>query len=345
CRRSSRSAAGPTSTSRRQSTLTRPTSGRLRGEAAMASRPSRPCEATLEPRVVRFAELLEEQGPASPAFDGFLRANRLGANPKQRVPRRKPFEPQDTGVASGGNRFVDLEWCEPGERVDLVRGVEGSDLVGGRERRVVEDRVDEVVDGSVVEEDALAEVDELGGARAEHVRREEPAVVGRDQQLEQAVRVAEDLAPRKLAVARDPDLVRRACGGQSLLGGADEADFRNRVDPEWQELRRLPGRLPAGCARCQTPLLHGGGGKAREADHVADCPDVLDSRPEVRPDADAAPLVGSEPGRLEPQIVSCSLPAGRVEDGLGHDPFAALEEGDRAALEPVDADDGLAEAK
>ena len=48
-------------------------------------------------------------------------------------------------------------------------------------------------------------------------------VVGGDQQLEHAVVVADDLAARELAVARDADLVGDGLLGELGLGGADSS--------------------------------------------------------------------------------------------------------------------------
>ena len=76
---------------------------------------------------------------------------------------------------------------------------------------------------------------ELGRARAEDVHAEQRAVVERDEQLEHAVAVAEDLPAGELAIARDADLVGHAGLGQLLLGLAHERDLGNRVDADRQQ--------------------------------------------------------------------------------------------------------------
>src|SRR5438093_13669607 len=86
----------------------------------------------------------------------------------------------------------------PGKRflsdlVEPVRGIEGGDLVGVGEGRVVEDRVDEVVDGETPRHRRLADVDELRGGGPEDVNAFEGARVGVDQQLQQPGVVASDL--------------------------------------------------------------------------------------------------------------------------------------------------------
>ena len=60
----------------------------------------------------------------------------------------------------------------------LFIGVEGGDLVGLGQRRVVEDGVDQVVDGAAAAHHGLADVDEFGGAGAEDVHAEQLAVSG-----------------------------------------------------------------------------------------------------------------------------------------------------------------------
>src|SRR5437870_13210604 len=94
---------------------------------------------------------------------------------------------------SGGRRRLARE---ADQRLQLVRRVECRDLVGLGERRVVEDGADERVDGALVRHYCLADVDELGGARTEDVDAEEAPVLGRHEQLEDAVGVAGDLAAR-----------------------------------------------------------------------------------------------------------------------------------------------------
>ena len=147
------------------------------------------------------------------------------------------------------------------DRAQLVQRVERCDLVRLGERRVVEHRVDEVVDRAAEAHHRLADVHDLGRARAERVHAEQLAVLGRDEQLHEPVAVAEDLPARELAVARDADLVGDRRLGQLLLGLADVADLGDRVDADRK------GALPAFVRRrrrCRTrsrPLL--GRGRAR----------------------------------------------------------------------------------
>ena len=76
-------------------------------------------------------------------------------------------------------------------------------------------------------------MDELGGAGAEDVHAQQRAGPRRDQQLQHAVGVAEDLAAGQLAVAGDADLVRASRPSVSSSSvRADEADLGDRVDAD-----------------------------------------------------------------------------------------------------------------
>ena len=193
------------------------------------------------------------------------------------------------------------------DRAHLVGGVERGDLVGLGEGRVVEHRVDQMVDGAAARHDRLPDVHELGGVRPEDVDAEQLPRVGRDEQLEHAVRVAHDLAASELAVARDADLVGDRRPGEVVLGLAAVADLRDRVDADRLEGEQRVDRLVEGGVRREPALLHGGGRERREADDVPDGEDVVDLGPEVGPDLDAAALVGGQADIVQVQGLGGAL--------------------------------------
>ena len=130
--------------------------------------------------------------------------------------------------AAEQHRFLGREVVEEGSRRDVGRGgdggpherpqqqrpqlvhhIEGGDLVGLGEGRVVEDGVDQVLHGPTAAHHGLADVHQLGGGGAEDVDAQNLQVLGGHQQLQHAVRVTGDLAagqfsPRGTAV-RDAD--------------------------------------------------------------------------------------------------------------------------------------------
>ncbi len=115
-------------------------------------------------------------------------------------------------------------------------------------------------------------------------------VCGRDEQLEHAVGVADDLAAGQLAVAGDAHLVRHGRRRELVLGLPAVADLGDRVDPDRLERDEAVRRLAARVVGGEPALLHRGRGERGEADDVADGVDVR--RPAVRKllvDRDPAP--------------------------------------------------------
>src|ERR1044072_3322828 len=89
------------------------------------------------------------------------------------------------------------------EARELVDAVEGGSLVALGERRVVEDRVDEVVNRALQDHHGLADVQNLGRALADDVDAEDFARLAVENNLQPARRVAANLAARDLAVVCD----------------------------------------------------------------------------------------------------------------------------------------------
>src|SRR3569623_2354377 len=118
-----------------------------------------------------------------------------------------------------------------------VEGVDGGDLVGLREGRVVEGVLDEVVDGAAEVEDGLSDMYELGGAFADDVCAEELAALEVEDQLHHAAFDAHDVAAGGLAETTDADLVVEALVAHLLLGHADGGDFGNGVDAVREDFR------------------------------------------------------------------------------------------------------------
>ena len=128
------------------------------------------------------------------------------------------------GLAGGRRRRGALSLREP------LQAVVGRVLEALRERRVVEDGVDEGVDRASRGQHEHRDVDELRGVLAEDVGRE---LVGLrvEQKLDQAVGVSGDLAARVVLEPGVPDLVGDPVRLQLLLGRTDRRDLGDRVDP------------------------------------------------------------------------------------------------------------------
>src|SRR5258706_15621858 len=87
---------------------------------------------------------------------------------------------------------------------ELAERVVGGVLEALGERRVVEDHRDERVDGAAKEDHGLADVNELARAVAETVAADELARLLVEDELHDAVLVADDLAARVFAVEPAP---------------------------------------------------------------------------------------------------------------------------------------------
>src|SRR3989442_7540204 len=156
-----------------------------------------------------------------------------------------------------------------GSAAKLVGSVERRDFVALRQRRIVENRLEKIVEAAAEAEDGLADVHELGRAGPQAVDREEAPVLAVEEHLEESAAVAQDLAPRDFAISGDARLVWHPRGGQLVLRRAYHRDFTDRVDAD-REMARHRSRLDPEClARGEPPLLRGGGGQARIADHVS----------------------------------------------------------------------------
>src|SRR6266478_2165127 len=151
-----------------------------------------------------------------------------------------------------------------------VGAVECRHLIAFRQGRVIEYRVDEVIDLAAERQYRLADVNQLARAFADDVDAEQLAGLAVEYQLQEPGDVAEDLPPGDLLVAGLADFVGSAGFGQLLLVLADHRDFGDRVDPVGEALGDAVRFDPEGMAYRQPALFHRGRGERREPDHVSD---------------------------------------------------------------------------
>src|SRR2546422_3831774 len=114
-----------------------------------------------------------------------------------------------------------------GSAAELVGGVERRDLVALRQRRVVEDRLEEVVDPAPQGQHRLADMDQLRRAAPDDVDAEESPILPVEEHLEEAAIVAQDLPAGDLSVPGHAGLVGHLALGQLVLGGADHRDRKS----------------------------------------------------------------------------------------------------------------------
>src|SRR3954470_12787734 len=125
------------------------------------------------------------------------------------------------------------------------------------------------------------------------------------------------MSPRPLSHERLADDVIGSPLAQVLLGCADVAQLRNRVDAVRKDrgeaaLAREPEAMHDG----QPALLHAGRCKPGEPDHVAGGVDVGDGGAELRVHRDVAALVGDDADRGEVQVLDIAAPSRAGDEGL-----------------------------
>src|SRR5262249_11384218 len=113
----------------------------------------------------------------------------------------------------------------------VVRGV----LVGLADRRIVEDAVDERVDGAARLEHHEPDVDQLRGRQADDVHAEEFLVLPPEDELDETVQVTGDLTARVLTVVRSPHAIVDRLASARLLGLTDHRHLGNGVDGQRKE--------------------------------------------------------------------------------------------------------------
>ena len=146
--------------------------------------------------------------------------------------------------------------------VQAAEAVKCRGLVALGESGVVEDRVDEVVDGAAQDHHGLADVHQFAGAFADDVDAQNLARVAMEDELEAAGGVAANLAASDFAIEGHADFVGNIFVGELLFGFADEADFGNGVDAVGIEARvGEVARVVEGARGGDAALLHGDRGE------------------------------------------------------------------------------------
>src|SRR5713226_9372004 len=113
-------------------------------------------------------------------------------------------------------------------RAKAVQAVERGVLVTLRERRIVENGIDEIVNFAAERKDCLPDMHQFNGALANNVNAEQLTAIAMEQQLHETDTVAEDLAARQFTIRRLAGLIRNALFGQFFFVFSDKRDLRNR---------------------------------------------------------------------------------------------------------------------
>src|SRR5436190_1763668 len=126
----------------------------------------------------------------------------------------------------------DSAWSSPELKTrELIHAVKRRSLVAFGQRRIVENRVDEIVDFAFENQHGLPDVQQLGRAFANDVHAQDLAGFTMEDELEASGGVATNLPTRDFAIVRHADFVGNVLSGKLFFGLADERDFGDGVNP------------------------------------------------------------------------------------------------------------------
>src|SRR6266850_3152093 len=208
---------------------------------------------------------------------------------------------------------------------EITEAVVGGVFVGFAEGGVVEDLLDEFVDGEAVVEDHHSNVDEFGGVFADDADAEKFSVGAGENELEHTCGIAGDVSTRVVRVESAADNVIEFLFLAGFFGFSSGGDFRNGVNAHGQQ--RCDALLVLQMKRVadgDASLLHGSGSERGETDHVARGVDVRNRGAVVFIHGDVATIVNGEAGFFESKAIDGGAPPGGEERGIGCEDFAAL---------------------
>ena len=137
-----------------------------------------------------------------------------------------------------------------------IQTVEGGDLIAFRQRRVVEDRIDKIIDLSMKGHDGLADVDQFCGSFADSMNTEQMPGVPVKQQFEYTGFVTDQLSPGDFLITCDADSIGHLCLFELFLVPTHYGDFRNGIDAVGKERGVGTVWMAEGVAGGVATLLH-----------------------------------------------------------------------------------------
>src|SRR5690606_35310652 len=114
-------------------------------------------------------------------------------------------------------------------------------------------------------------------------------------------------------------------------------DLGNGVDASGHVVDETPAVVVDDATGGGAPLVVGGTGQRRPADHVTSCVDVADVGTVMLVDADLAPAVDLQADILQPELVGVAGTPVTPEEGIGLDLLAGFEVKDHTAIQPFHA--------
>src|SRR5271169_116358 len=227
---------------------------------------------------------------------------------------------------SAAQRKVRLALAEFVAR-EIAEAVVGGIFVGFAEGGIVEDLLNELVDGQPFIKNYHTDVDEFGGGLSDHADAQQLAICPVKDQLQHPSSIACNVAAGVVFVVGAADAVIDALLFAGLFGFPGSGDFRNGVNAHGQQ--RGHARLVLEAERVadgDTSLLHGCGGQRRKPDDVASGVDVRQGCAVILIDRDVAPIINGQSGFVQRQTVNRRTTACSKQGRLHFQNLPALHE-------------------
>ena len=156
-----------------------------------------------------------------------------------------------------------------------------------------------------------ADMDKFGGLIAERMDAEQSHVATAENELQEAICVANDPAASSGIVRTTAYEVRHSFLPERLLGLADHTDLWDGIDSGGEYVGKLGSELVTeGIADRPPPLFHAGGRQRGKANHIARCIDVWHRRAKVIVHNDESTRADWNAGSGKIQSIRVALPAG-----------------------------------
>src|SRR5579863_5603272 len=228
----------------------------------------------------------------------------------------------------------------------ISQAVVRSVLVHFRERRKIEDELDEGVDLAAEFQHHHAGVNQFGGALADDVHAEQFAVAALKDELQQASGIAGHSAAGVVGIAGAPDLVFDFLLLARFLGFAHSGNFRNGIDTHG----KLGGDAffvveAEGMADGHTALFHRGGCERGKADYVSRGIDGGHGSLVRLVHVNVAALIQGQPNFFEAEPFHRAAASRSEQSRIGLEHFSGLQLEAHAALHPLRLRHALFEEK
>src|SRR5437762_262790 len=208
---------------------------------------------------------------------------------------------------------------------EVAEAVVGGVFVGFAERGVIENLLDEFVDGETAVEGHHADVDEFGGVFADDTGAQEFFIGSGEDELEHARGISGDVTSGVVCVKRAAHDVVDFLFFAGFFGLTGSGYFRNRVNTHGEQRgNTLLVLQTKSVADGNAALLHGSRGQRGETDDVAGGVDMRNRRAIVFVDRDIAAIIDGQAGFLESQTIDGGAAAGGEQGGIGLERFAAF---------------------